>query len=172
MTAVDAYLRPGQSVAIVGSSGVGKSTLVNYLLGRDAMRTQEIRDKDDKGKHTTTARQMFLLPGGGLLIDTPGMRELQLFSHEDGLASEFADVEEIALRCRFSNCEHRTEPDCAIQAAIADGELELGRWENFQKMRRELAFQARKLDKAKASEEKEKWKKVHKALKDNPKYRR
>ena len=120
---VRAHLSPGRTIALLGSSGVGKSTLVNTLAGEELLATQEIREDDGEGRHTTTHRQLVLLPGGGLVLDTPGMRELQLWESSDGLAETFGDVEELAAQCRFSDCAHRTEPGCAVQAALEDGTL-------------------------------------------------
>ena len=120
------HLTPGRTIALLGSSGVGKSTLVNTFAGEELLATQEIREDDGEGRHTTTHRQLVLLPDGGLVLDTPGMRELQLWESSDGIAETFSDVEELAAQCRFSDCAHRTEPGCAVQAAIEDGTLPFG----------------------------------------------
>lgn len=154
---VRAHLAPGRTIALLGSSGVGKSTLVNTLAGEEVLATQPIREDDGEGRHTTTHRQLVLLPGGGLVLDTPGLRELQLWESSDGLSETFGDVEEIALRCRFSDCAHDTEPGCAIRAAIADGTLDAGRWDSYLKLQRELAHLERRLDKRLAAQEKKKW---------------
>jgi ribosome biogenesis GTPase / thiamine phosphate phosphatase len=114
---------PTETVCFVGSSGAGKSTLVNRLLGREAQRTQEVRADDDRGRHTTTSRELFPLPGGGFVIDTPGMREMGLWDAEEGLAAAFADVEAAAERCRFRDCRHEDEPGCAVREAIPEGRL-------------------------------------------------
>lgn len=133
-----AYLLPGRTLALLGSSGVGKSTLTNYLLGRDAQQVQEVRRFQEKGKHTTTHREIFTLPSGALLIDTPGMRELQLWGEGEGLTETFADIEELARQCRFSDCRHKQEPGCRVREALRHGELDPGRYENYQKMQQEL----------------------------------
>jgi ribosome biogenesis GTPase len=131
------YLGAGRTVALLGSSGVGKSTLVNNLAGREVLVTREIRD-DGKGRHTTTHRELVPLPGGALLLDTPGMRELQLWEASDGLATTFADVEDVMAECRFADCAHETEPGCAVRAALASGELDRARWDSYRKLQREL----------------------------------
>jgi ribosome biogenesis GTPase / thiamine phosphate phosphatase len=153
---VRSYLAPGRTVALLGSSGVGKSTLVNTLAGEEILATQEIR-ADGEGRHTTSHRQLVLLPEGGLVLDTPGMRELQLWESADGLEETFEDVAELAVRCRFTDCAHRTEPGCAIQAALDDGSLPFGRWASYQKLQRELAHLERRLDKRAQSEERKRW---------------
>lgn len=164
-------LKPGTTSVFLGSSGVGKSTLVNYLIGEQRLKTQSIREDDDKGRHTTTSRQLFVSRFGGLVIDTPGMRELQLLDHEEGLSSQFEEVEALLSQCRFSDCQHETEPGCAIIQALEDGSLEDERWQSYQKLLREVRHAQRKQDKALASEEKKKWKKISQALRDKYKLR-
>ena len=137
LDALAPYLGVGRTVALLGSSGVGKSTLVNRLAGSDLLATREVR-ADERGRHTTTHRELVPLPGGALLLDTPGMRELQLWDASDGLDQAFADVAELTAQCRFSNCSHRTEPGCAVRAALADGRLPAERWESYEKLEREL----------------------------------
>ncbi|WP_428772620.1 ribosome small subunit-dependent GTPase A [Vibrio sp.] len=129
----------GKTVALVGSSGVGKSTLINTLLGLECQLTGSIREDDSKGRHTTTARSLHLMPSGGVLIDTPGMRELQLTECADGVAETFSDIEQLAERCRFSDCEHSSEPGCAVTAAIESGDLDSRRLDNYRKLKREQA---------------------------------
>ncbi len=137
--AVRAYVQEGKTIAFIGSSGVGKSTLINRLAGTDLMETAGIREDDDKGRHTTSHRQLILLPGGGIVIDTPGMRELQLESADFSRA--FEDVEELAEECRYSDCSHTSEPGCAVRKAIEDGTLPEERLENYRKLRKEAGYE-------------------------------
>ena len=156
LDALAGYLGPGQTSVLLGSSGVGKSTLVNRILGEDRQEVRETRSHDDRGKHTTTSRQLVFLPGGGMIIDTPGMRELQLWDADAGLGQAFPDVEEAAKLCRFTDCGHHTgTPGCGVQAAIESGALPPERVESWFKLGRELAFLDRKQDK-KAQSEREK----------------
>jgi ribosome biogenesis GTPase len=154
---VRSYLRPGVTAALLGSSGVGKSTLVNTLAGEELLTTREIRD-DGQGRHTTTRRELVQLPGGGLVIDTPGMRELQLWVAEEGLEETFEDVTSLFEHCRFSDCRHESEPGCAVKEAIAEGTLAPERWESYLKLEAELAHLERRLDKRATSEERKRWK--------------
>ena len=156
------YLRPGVTVALLGSSGVGKSTLLNHLLGNEAMRTQSVRLEDSRGRHTTSHRQLFLLPSGASLIDTPGMRELQLWGVEEGLEGAFPEIETIALGCRFTDCHHETEPGCAVQVAMQTGELDRDRFANYQKMQLELQHLAAKTDRLAEEAIARKWKQISK----------
>lgn len=132
----------GQTIALLGSSGVGKSTLVNTLLGKASQTTQSISAEQDKGRHTTTARSLHAMPMGALLLDTPGMRELQLSDCETGLETTFAEISDLAKHCRFADCQHENEPDCAVQAAIQAGELDLRRLMSYRKLLREQANNA------------------------------
>jgi len=158
--AVRRYLAPGQTVVFVGSSGVGKSSLVNRLLDGEVQAVHDIR-ADDKGRHTTTSRQMLLVPGGGLIIDTPGLRELQLWDAEEGMGRVFADIEDLAQECGFADCQHRSEPGCAVQAALDDGTLDLARLESYRKLQREQLFIESKKDYNLRIAQKKKWKQIH-----------
>lgn len=133
------YLAPGQTVALLGSSGVGKSTLANALACQDLFKTQAIRESDDRGRHTTTHREIVLLPDGGMILDTPGMRSLSLWEADSGLTEVFGDIEALIAACRFTDCSHSGEPGCAVAAALASGALTAARWESWQKLQRELA---------------------------------
>jgi ribosome biogenesis GTPase len=139
------YLAPGRTVALLGSSGVGKSTLVNRLAGSKLLATRAVR-QDGRGRHTTTRRELVRLPGGALILDTPGMRELQLWASETALDETFSDVTELARACRFSDCAHRSEPGCAVRAALEEGTLPAVRWESYRKLQRELRALALKQD--------------------------
>ena len=134
---LNAYLQPGKTVVFLGSSGVGKSSLVNALAGEVIMTVNSIREDDSKGRHTTTHRQLIRLKSGVMIIDTPGMRELGMWDVSEGLGDAFADVEQFIGKCRFSDCKHETEPGCAIKAAIATGELDASRWESYRKLKEE-----------------------------------
>lgn len=139
------HLGEGQSITLVGSSGVGKSTLINTLLGEDRLATRDVREGDQRGRHTTTSRQLIQLPTGGVIIDTSGMRELQLPGLEEGLELLYGDIQALARQCRFRDCSHGAEIGCRILAAIDSGELEERRWQNYCKMLREQAFHDREL---------------------------
>ncbi|AZB44807.1 ribosome small subunit-dependent GTPase A [Bacillus sp. FJAT-42376] len=163
------YCARGKTAALVGSSGVGKSTITNQLLGTEHLKTQAAREDDDRGRHTTTYRELLPLETGGCLIDTPGMRELQLWSADEGFQGTFEDIEALALSCRFTDCRHQAEPGCAIQAALEEGVLETERYESYKKLQKELAFLARKEDKKAQAEEKAKWKQISKSMKKHKK---
>lgn len=143
---LESFLTRGKTTVLLGSSGVGKSTMVNRLLRRAVQEVQEVRESDSRGRHTTTTRELFAMPCGGLLMDTPGLRELQLWDADEGISHTFADIESLAACCRFGNCRHDGEPGCAVQSAIAAGELARARLENWRKLQRELAFLKRKVD--------------------------
>ena len=156
------YISHGKTVAFIGSSGVGKSTVINRLLGEARMETQGIRN-DDKGRHATTHRELIILPEGGMVIDTPGMRELRMWDNESGMEHTFADIEELAASCRFSDCSHTSEPGCAILQALNDGTLDPGRWNSYKKLKIELEYAA---DSESYLEQKEKkFKEISKQLK-------
>ncbi len=159
------YLRPGRTVGLLGSSGVGKSTLLNRLLGEDVQTTRAVREADQRGRHTTTSRHLFVLPSGALVIDTPGMRELQLWEGDEGLAATFDDVEALAARCRFRDCSHEREPGCAVREAVAAGTLPADRLESFHKLKRELQHLAVKQDPGAQADERRRWRTIHKAAK-------
>ena len=154
---LDAWLAPGQTLVVLGPSGAGKSTLGNALLGHSALATGDVRSLDRRGRHTTTWRELVAHPSGALLVDTPGIREVELWDAADGLSAAFADVEELSGRCRFHDCAHWNEPGCAVLAALTDGSLAEERFDNWHSLQRELAFQARRSDARLASEEKKKW---------------
>ncbi|HTM01683.1 MAG TPA: ribosome small subunit-dependent GTPase A [Candidatus Omnitrophota bacterium] len=162
------YLAPGRTAALVGSSGVGKSTIVNGLAGQEVMRTREIRDEDDRGRHTTTSRRIVQLPAGGLLLDTPGMRTVLLWEGEEGLSQTFEDVESVAAGCRFRDCTHQAEPGCAVRAALEDGSLDSGRFASYGKLQREVRYQAGKVDKRIRLAEQRRWKKIHLEARQRP----
>jgi len=158
-------LRPGETAALIGSSGVGKSTIVNGLLGDRRQATRPVRSDDDRGRHATTTRSMFLTSGGWLLIDMPGLRELQLWASPEQLDAGFDDFRELAAGCRFRDCTHTSEPGCAV----LDAGIDEDRLRNYQKMQRELDYLDRKADKRLMSETRARWKAIHKAMRNNPK---
>jgi len=167
LEAVREYLTRGTTAAFVGSSGVGKSTIINGLADA-ALPVQAVREHDDRGQHTTTSRQLIFLSGGGMVIDTPGMRELQLWNHEEGATLAFDDIATLSQGCKFRDCGHRGEPGCAVAAAVQQGELSRERLENYRKLLAELRFQERKMNPEVARQVKEEWKKIHKALRKHP----
>jgi len=160
----------GRTVVLLGSSGAGKSTIVNGLLQQQSQPTAPVRASDSRGRHTTTSRMLLPLPQGGAIVDTPGMRELQLWATEDSLEKVFQDVLELAKRCKFANCSHLSEPDCAVREALETGSLDPLRWESYRKLQQEVRRHSRsRLDQA---EEKKRWKSIHKEMRKHPKYNR
>ncbi|AMV73248.1 ribosome small subunit-dependent GTPase A [Desulfuromonas carbonis] len=164
LAALDPYLAPGKTVALLGSSGVGKSTLLNRLAGHALQPTGAISASDGKGRHTTTHRELFLLPGGGLLIDNPGMRELQLFGEETVLADTFEEIHSLAAGCRFADCRHQQEPGCAVLAAAAAGELAPQRLASFQRQQQELEYLNRRATSSAEAVQRQKWRAIHKEV--------
>lgn len=157
------YLATGQTAALLGSSGVGKSTIVNRLIGHDLLRTREVREWDNRGRHTSTVRQLIVLPDAGVLIDTPGMRELQLWDVVETMGGTFGDIELLADECRFRDCRHRQEPGCAVRGAIEAGRLPAGRLESYHKLQDEQAYQSRQVDQRAQIEQRRRWKVLTKA---------
>jgi len=172
LDALRQYLRSGQTVALLGSSGVGKSTLVNGLLGVERQQVGSVRQSDGKGRHITSHRELILLPDGGVIVDNPGMREIQMWVGNEGLAETFEDIEELAARCRFKDCGHGGEPGCAIAAALADGTLDQARYDSYLKLQREIRYVESRHDQKLRSAEREKWKRISKAGRDRVKLKR
>ncbi len=161
-----AYLKPGSTSVVLGSSGVGKSTLVNALLGEARQATGEVRGDDSRGRHTTTHRELFALPGGALLIDTPGIRSLEVVGADEGLDAAFDDIIEIATHCRFSDCAHSGEPGCAVRVALDDGTLTEDRLASHRKLEREVAHAVRKEDPRAAAANRREWRLIQKSVND------
>jgi ribosome biogenesis GTPase len=156
------FQAPGRTLVLLGSSGVGKSTIANRLLGDTRFETAEVRKWDDRGRHTTVRRELTPLPGGGAIIDTPGLRELQLWVGAASVDTVFDDIAEIAEGCRFRDCAHSGEPGCAVAEALAMGRIDAGRWESFRKLRAEAEWHETMTDRFAAAERKRKWKAIHK----------
>lgn len=165
LEALRGYLTRGTTGALLGQSGVGKSAIINALLGAERLRVGEIRSSDHEGRHTTTHRELVLLPGGGAVIDTPGMREIQLRGDEEGLRDAFNDIEQLARGCRFSDCSHGQEPGCAVREAVESGALDKARFSSYKRLQRELRHQAAREDYSAGQEEKLRWKNISKLAK-------
>lgn len=165
LEALKSYIAPGQTAAFLGPSGVGKSTIVNFLLGEEKMKTAEVRADDSRGRHTTSHRELLFLPDGGMIIDTPGMREIQLWGDDDSLENAFPDIEELAQSCKFRDCLHEHEPGCAVREAVNAGELSEDRLGNYIKMRKELEYVARKKSESNKWEERARDKEFGKMVK-------
>ncbi len=165
------YAPRGCTVALIGPSGVGKSTIVNALLGERRQATAKVRSSDGKGRHTTVARELVSLPDGGVLLDTPGLRALDMIDAREGIASAFDDIETLAASCRFSDCGHGSEPGCAVAAAVAAGELPAERLASWHKLQREAQVAAMKSDVRLRNEEARRWKIIHKSVRQHPKYK-
>jgi ribosome biogenesis GTPase len=163
------HLEKGRTLCLLGSSGSGKSTLINRLLGEDRLKTSEVGDRD-KGRHTTTSREMYLLPSGALIVDNPGIREVQLWAEESDLDAAFSEIEELSVKCRFKDCQHLSEPGCAVLQALEEGSLSPDRYESYQKMKKELKFRNR--TRSSEAEEKAKWKNIHKNVKHYYRYKK
>ena len=162
------FLQDGKTAALLGSSGVGKSSLANAICGDGTMAVQDIREDDAKGRHTTTHRELIKIPTGGVLIDTPGMREFQLWDNSKSLDTSFKDIETFAAACKFNDCQHNNEPGCRVQEALATGDLTEDRYASYLKLQKELAFLERKIDRAAQTKERNKWKKVTKSMRNHP----
>lgn len=165
------YLVNGNTIALLGSSGAGKSTIINSLLGEERQRVGEVRSRDGRGKHTTTYRELIPFPGGGVLIDTPGMRELQMWADEDDLKDAFSEIYAYVDQCRFRDCQHISEPGCAVLQAIEEGDIEKERYDSYLKLRREIAFLDRKKDQTARRKEKGRWKKISVQCRQLKKYK-
>jgi ribosome biogenesis GTPase len=159
------FIGEAETIAFVGSSGVGKSSLINALLGESKIKTNSVRESDSRGKHTTTKRELVILQNGGILIDTPGMREFGLWNSENGLSQTFSEFDELTLNCRFADCTHTHEKECAVLKAVTDGILPKEKYENYLKLRKELKYLETKQDKFAELEEKKKWKNISKEVK-------
>lgn len=167
---IQSKLVDGVTAVFVGSSGVGKSTLINELMGKEVQDTQNIREDDSKGRHTTTHRELFLLPSGGMVIDTAGLREVHVMAGADAISAAFREVEDWVSQCRFTNCSHDQEPGCAVREALESGELSHEEFKSYLKLQREAAYSERKSNQVASSNEKRRWKKITKAYKAKKKF--
>jgi ribosome biogenesis GTPase len=165
------YIYPGQTAALLGSSGVGKSALINTLLGSKKQTTNETRSVDGKGRHTTTRRELILLPDGGMIMDTPGMRELQMWGNEADLQDSFDDIELLTLQCRFNDCLHDTEPGCAVREALENDDLDIHRYESYLKLHKELRYIALREDGTFRQQQQLRWRSISKAAKKLKKHK-
>lgn len=166
------HLPPGKTGALLGSSGVGKSTILNNLMGKNVQDVQAVREHDSRGRHTTSHRELFILPSGALMIDTPGMRELQLWEGEAGIYDAFEEIAALAAQCHFRDCSHQQEPDCAVREAVEAGQLPRQRYESFLKLQRELQYIERQQDVRLAHNTKKRWKSIHKEIRQRYKGKR
>jgi ribosome biogenesis GTPase len=157
---IRSYLHTGRTAAFLGSSGVGKSTLVNALLQQNLQRTREIRENDDHGRHTTSGASLLFIPGGGMIIDTPGLREIHVYGDSDDLEQTFENVHKFAQNCKFRDCTHNAEPGCAVRAALESGALPGDEYENHLKLQKELGHSRRQVDQRAATKEKKRWKQI------------